>query len=241
AIRRLAHEPVGLFATARPAIDLRLGFNHAERIVVGPLPPDELGTLIRERLGARFLRPVLRQLAETSGGNPFYVLELAASLLRSGEKPEPGERLSIPIHLRDVVQSRLDELTPPAREAALATAALARPTLAAVEAVVRDGKSAIAETVSSGILEHAGETIRFTHPLFAASVYENARPADRKAIHKRLAEVVTDPEERARQLAEAADGQDATIAIFVEAAAASAVARGAPDTGVRLAKLAVEP
>ena len=99
---------------------------------------------------------------------------------------------------------------------------------------------AVEEAVAAGVLERDGEGLRFTHPLFAASAYDGASVAERKAMHARLGSVVTDPEERARQLAEAADGPDAKVATFVEAAAARVAARGALDAAARLAKLAVE-
>jgi DNA-binding CsgD family transcriptional regulator len=240
ALRRVGDAPARVLATARVDAATQIGFADEERALIGSFTLDELDTLLRERLGTRFLRPVLRQIEEASGGNPFYALELAASLLRSGKQLAPGERLPIPTHLRGVVADRLDGLTPGAREATLATAALAQPTTGAVRAAIADGGAAIAEAVSAGVLQREGESLRFTHPLFAASVYEDTTADDRKAMHRRLASVVTDPEERARQLAEGAGGPDATISAFVEAAAASVVARGAPDAGVRLAKLAVE-
>jgi DNA-binding CsgD family transcriptional regulator len=210
-----------------------------EKLTIGPLSVDEVDQLIRTRLEARLLRPVIRQLADASGGNPFYALELADGLLRAGRMPEPGERLPIPTHLREIAASRLDNLSRTAREAALATAALAQPT-ATLVASVAGGTDAIDEAVAAGVLERDGDSVRFTHPLFAASAYEGASAAERKAMHARLGAVVIDPEERARQLAEAADGPDAKIATFVEAAAASVASRGAPDAAVRLAKLSVE-
>jgi DNA-binding CsgD family transcriptional regulator len=239
AFRRLGEARASVLATSRVTPATPISFADGERMSIGTLMLDELDALIQERLDARFLRPALRQLEQASGGNPFYALELAASLLRSPKKLAPGERLPIPKHLRTIVAGRLEELTPRALEASLATATLAQPTVAAVHAAIEDGEAAIAEAVSSAILEREGEALRFTHPLFAASVYDDA-PADvRRAMHKRLAQVISEPEERARQLAEGADGPDATIAAFVEAAAASVAARGAPDAAVRLAKRAV--
>jgi DNA-binding CsgD family transcriptional regulator len=239
ASRRLADAEVRLLLTARPGSELPLSFTPAERLTVGPLSVDELDLLIRTRLGARLTRPVVRQLANASGGNPFYARELAESLLRSGRTLSPGERLPIPTHLRAVTAGRIGTLSPRAREAALATASLAQATAAAV-ADVAGGSDAIDEAVAVGVLVRDGDSLRFTHPLFAASVYEEAPPAKRTEMHRRLAQVVSEPQERARQLAEGADGPDATIATFVEAAAASVASRGAPDAAVRLAKLAVE-
>ncbi len=241
AFRRLDKEPVRVLATARLRTKkTTIGFDDAERIEVGPLSPHELEQLVRTRFGARFLRPTLRQLEEASGGNPFYALEIAAGLLRSVGHIEPGERLPIPAVLREVVSDRLAKLTPSVRDAALATAALARPTMAAVQQAIGGGLTAVTEAIASGVLDRDGETLRFTHPLFASTLYEDSPPQKRRELHRRLAEIVGDLEERARHLAEATDRPDEDIASILEAAAANVVARGAPDAGARLAKRAVD-
>jgi DNA-binding CsgD family transcriptional regulator len=239
ALRRLDGEPVRVLATARLGAS-GISFEDEELIEVGPLPLDVLDRLVRERLGARFLRPTLRQLEVASGGNPFYALEIAASLLRSGVNPEPGEPLPIPASLRELVLDRLATLTPGAREAALATAALAQPTMATVQLVTRDGSAAVSEAVAAGVLERRGDALRFTHPLFAVAIYEELTLGEKRALHRSLAELVDDSEERARHLAEAADGPDEALAAALEEAAASAALRGAADTGAKLAKHAFD-
>lgn len=239
ALRRLDGEPVCVLATSRLPAGTPIFSESVERIEVGPLPLDELDHLVRTRLGSRFLRPTLRQLQESSGGNPFYALEIAASLLRSGRRLEPGETLPIPAHLREVVHDRLATLEPAAREAALVTAALAQPTVAAVQQVIGGG-TGVSEAVALGVLDSDGQALRFTHPLFASTLYEDSPPEGKRDLHRRLAEVVEDPEERARHLAEAADGPDEKVASALEAASANLVARGAPDAAARLAKQAYD-
>lgn len=241
ALRRLDKEPIRTLATSRPDADASaFGFDGAKRITVGPLPLQALDQLVSTRLGARFLRPMLRQLEEASGGNPFYALEIAAGLLRSGRRLEPGEPLPIPVSLRELVRDRLAILTPAARQAALATAALAQPTVAAVDEAVCGDPGAVSEAVAAGVLDRDGETLRFTHPLLASTLYEDSPLGERWELHRRLAGIVVAPEERARHLAEAADGPDEELSSALEAAAASLVARGARDTGARLAKQALE-
>lgn len=240
ALRRLDKEPIRVLATSTLRADTTItGFDNAERIEVGPLPLHALDQLVQTRLGSRFLRPTLRQLEEAARGNPFYALEIAASLLRSGVRVEPGEPLPLPPVLREVVRDRLARLTPSVREAALATASLAQPTTAAVQQAVGGGHTAVTEAIAAGILDGDGEALRFTHPLFASTLYEESPLQQRRDIHGRLARIVGDPEERARHLAEAADGPDEEVASALEAAASNVVARGAPDAGARLAKQAV--
>ena len=239
ALRRLGDAPVRVLASTRTgskAVDL----GEAERISVGPLSFDELDRLIRERLGARFLRPTLRQLDEASRGNPFYALEIADSLLRSGVTPEPGEPLPIPASLRELLLGRLAVLTPPARAAAVAVAALAQPTVPVVQGVVGDDTDGVSEAVAAGVIERDGDTLRFTHPLLAAAVYDSQLSSDRRTLHRCLAAVVSDPSERARHLAEVAEGPDEELAAALEVAAGEVFARGAPDTGASLARRAFE-
>jgi DNA-binding CsgD family transcriptional regulator len=241
ALRRLTGERVGVLTTSvLGAGTTMVSFDGAERLTVGPLSLQALDQLVRARVGARFLRPTLRQLEEAVGGNPFYALEIAASLLRSGRRLEPGEPLPIPALLLEVVRDRLARLTPTAREAALATAALAQPTVSAVQQAVGGGLAAVSEAVAAGVLDSEGGTLGFTHPLFASTLYEDSPPDEKRHLHRRLADMVGDAEERARHLAEAADGPDEQVASALEAAAANVVARGAPDAGVRLARRAVD-
>jgi DNA-binding CsgD family transcriptional regulator len=240
ALRRLEDEPVRVLATSRSDGGL-LDVESTERIEVGPLRRDELDQLVRTRLGARFLRPTLRQLEQASRGNPFYALEVAASLLRAGSRHEPGEPLPIPARLLELVGERLATLTPAAREAAVAAAALAQPTVSLLRRATGDRAAAgVSEAVAAGILERDGEALRFTHPLLASTLYGECGEDERRDLHRRLAELVADPEEQARHLAEVASGPDEQVASALEAAATSVGKRGAPDAAARLAKHAVE-
>ena len=240
ALRRLDAEPVRTLATLRLRTSTTISFESGERFEVLPLALDELDHLVRTRLGARFLRPTLRQLEESSGGNPFYALEIAVSLLRSGRRLEPGEALPIPARLREVVQSRLATLTPDAHEAALVTAALAQPSVAIVEQLIGGGTTAVSEAVAVGVLDRDGQSLRFTHPLFASTLYDDIHPKAKRDLHRRLAAIVDDSEESARHLAEAADGPDEKVASALEAASTNVAARGAPDAAARLAKQAYD-
>jgi len=240
AFRRLDGEPVRVLATSRPPADMTtVSFDDAGRMEVGPLPLQALDQLVRTRLGARLLQPTLRRLEEAAGGNPFYALEIAASLQRSGLEVEPGEPLPIPLALREVVRDRLARLSPSVREAALATAALAQPTTSAVQQAIAGGPEAVADAIAAGILDGDGETLRFTHPLLASTLYADCPLDERRELHGRLAGIVSDLEERAGHLAQATDGPDEGVASALEVAAANVVARGAPDAGARLAKQAV--
>jgi AAA ATPase-like protein len=55
-----------------------------ERIGVGPLSQRDLHTLISTRLGQSLSRPTMVRIADVSGGNPFYALELARAIDAAG-------------------------------------------------------------------------------------------------------------------------------------------------------------
>jgi DNA-binding CsgD family transcriptional regulator len=251
ALRRLGSEPIVLLTTFRQE-DGRVGLLELEqifpegrlrRLAVGPLSLGALQRLLRLRLGAAVARPTLVRLHEASGGNPFYALELARALERQGTEPELGRPLPIPENLQELVQERLAALPEPTRDALLAVAALASPTVALVRATTVSRGQPVAgleAAVAAGMIELEGERIRFSHPLLGSTLYSRAEPARRRRLHRRLSRVVSDPEERARHLALAAPGADEGVARALDAAAAHASARGAPPGAAELAELAVE-
>ena len=57
---------------------------------------------------------------------------------------------------------------------------------------------------SRGIIAIDGNRIHFAHPLLARGVYTEAAPGQRRTMHRRLADIVDEPELRARHLALAA-------------------------------------
>jgi hypothetical protein len=86
----------------------------------------------------------------------------------------------------------------------------------------------------AGVLQRADDRLGFTHPLLASTVYAEARPHARRSVHRRLAELVDDPEERARHLALAASSPHLHVARSLEEAGRHARARGAPDAAAEL-------
>ena len=115
-----------------------------------------------------------------------------------------------------------------------AAAALRRPT----ESMLGDWP-ALEQASEAGLIELTNDEVSFTHPLLASAAYGSITAAERRRLHRRLAEVVSDPEERARHLALGAEGPDKEVADALEDAARQAAARGAPGAAAELAELAV--
>jgi DNA-binding CsgD family transcriptional regulator len=214
----------------RPPPELKV-----ERIRIEPLSLAALQRLVQVRLGTVFPRPVLRRVHDTSGGNPFFALELARALERL-ELPAPGEPLPVPDKLQVLVEQRLSGLPGETTKALLAAALLGEPTLARLEAAA--GPRA-AESLRPAVEAHVAriehERVRFEHPLLASGLVETTNARTRRALHRRLAEVAEEPEERARQLALAAEGPDESVAATLAAAAQAVASRGAPEAAAELA------
>ncbi|MGH3016547.1 MAG: AAA family ATPase, partial [Gaiellaceae bacterium] len=221
ALRRLRDEPIGMLAAFRSGrertpLELERIFSEdrLRRVHVSPLSLGALHRLLRDRLDANFPRPTLRRIHETSGGNPFFALELARVLERHGRPLDPGERLPVPDDVHELSRDRLAALPPETAAALRAAAALSQPTLALVSAAARGDRSVLEPAIEAQIVELEGDRVRFTHPLLASAAYGGIE--GRRELHGRLAEIVVDPEERARHLALAATGPDPSVAAALE-------------------------
>ena len=239
--RRLREERVALLLARRQSsrldserLELAIPEERRFAVRVGPLSMGALHRLLRDRFGSTLARPALRRVHEASGGNPFYALELVRALESSGGWTRPGHPLPVPETLEAILHERIDALPPGVRQVLAAAAALRRPT----ESMLGDWP-ALEQAAEAGLIELTNDGVSFTHPLLASAAYGSITAAERRRLHRRLAEVVSDPEERARHLALGAEGPDKEVADALEGAARQAAARGAPAAAAELAELAV--
>lgn len=222
AARRLGDEPVALLAAARAtpgapvpfALDRAFPEGSFRRLALGPLSVGAVHELLRTRLGLTLPRWALARVHEAAGGNPLFALEIGRELTRQGSQVSPEEPLPVPVDLRELMRDRLARLSEHASDALLAAAALSQPTASLVEEVASEpapGSAGLEEGLRAGVVELEGERVVFSHPLLRSVCYANAGPSRRRAVHARLAEAVSDPEERARHLALAAEAPDGTV------------------------------
>jgi tetratricopeptide (TPR) repeat protein len=176
-------------------------------------------------------------LHEISGGNPFYSLEIArAGLLDPVHGPAWPPPM--PASLEALVTARLDALQTPTRSALLLIAAHGRIPVGLLRALEMAPES-LDRAAASNVIEIVDGRVRFTHPLLASVVYHRAAPSKRRLAHRRLADVLTDPVDRGRHLAQATDAPDSDVAAELESASRTASRRGVPIAAAELAEEAV--
>ncbi|HEU4977653.1 MAG TPA: AAA family ATPase, partial [Solirubrobacteraceae bacterium] len=237
ALRRLRDSPVRALLALRSERGVQpsvLGGEVAvQRIAIGPLSADELGRVVADRLDVSLARPRLAELHATSGGNPYFALEIVRALLARGEPVGSGGPLRAPESIAVLLRARLARRSPAALDVLLLAAASPQPTASRTERVAGSAEG-LREAVAEGMLEHDGDRLRFTHPLLASVVYAGADPLLRREAHARLAAATDDPDERAAHLARATADPDETVAADLSAAAHRAARRGAPATAAEL-------
>jgi DNA-binding CsgD family transcriptional regulator len=234
--RRLRDERVGILATRRAGTSLPASLAGDERLRRLEVPPLSLGAvhrLLQTRLGLVLSRPALRRVYEVADGNAFFALEFGRALAGRIATLAAGEPLPVPGELRELVRGRLDALPQATRDALAAASALSQPTIALLAAAgVQDDE--LSAALDAQVVEVDETGVRFTHPLLASAAYESVNVMARRELHRRLAAVVDDEEERARHLALAADGPDAEVADALERAARNARRRGATAAAAEL-------
>ncbi len=211
----------------------------ANRIWLHPLDVQDLHAAVSARLRRPFSRPTMGRIHQVSGGNPFYAIELARAIADR----TPGVETSLPRTLADVVRARLNGLDSDVHHALLAASCMAAPTVELVSSATISDDDRLIEVLESaeskGIIAIDGNRVQFAHPLLARGVYTEAAPGMRRAMHRRLADIVDEPELRARHLALAATSGDQVTLHALDTAAESARVRGAPAAAAELMDLAI--
>jgi hypothetical protein len=212
---------------------------------VGGLSELELQELIEAHLGARPSRAVLSRIADLSGGNAFYALELARQGGQSGRLTGDlvaTEDPSLPRDLRRLVAARLTSLEPGTRDLLRLVALAGRLTPSALAVHGDLDRAAVHRrlrpAIEAGVVQVA-EHVQFTHPLLAAAVRDDIPVRERRRIHARLAATATTVERRARHRALGSARPSSRTAADLETAARQARDRGAGSTELELLELSI--
>ena len=248
ALRRLGDEPVGVVATERttaagvtPPMLADVPANRITRMRVEGLGVEAVERLLDETLQLRLAPTMLRRITRLSAGNPFFAIEIGRAI--AARAPYATEReLPLPESLTTLLRTRIASLAPEAGAVVAHVAALSQPTIGHLESALGPAAAQLGleQAREADMLAVTDGAVRFTHPLVATEVYAGLEEGERRALHRRLASVVSEPEELARHLALGAPGPDAAAAEALDGAAIHALGRGAPDAAAQLSALAAD-
>ncbi|MBY8886982.1 LuxR C-terminal-related transcriptional regulator [Streptomyces sp. PTM05] len=212
--RATAQLPLLLVGTARPE-SRRSALEQLRREVrgqrgvqlrLGPLGPQETARMVAEETGSP-PGPRLIGRLESAAGNPFYIKELLAALVREGqisrregttelvdEQGAPaGSVVDGPLAV--LVSSRVDFLTSETR-ATLRLAALLGPRFTVAELVSLEGSTpgtvlgSVEEALDAGVLEPVGPALRFRHGLLREALSADLSVTERDELRRRAAQAL---------------------------------------------------
>lgn len=247
-VRRLGDRDVALLATTRPdgrerdpmAIESGLGPDRASIVELAPLGLGELRRVLQDVVADRAVSPMtLHRIHGVSGGNPMYAVAIVRSLTSSEVELGLSPSLPLPGTLQDAMRRRLGTLDRDVLDL-LEFLAIAGPVplhhLVAHDPLAVDG-GLVGTAVDLELVtvdEHG--RCRLAHPMLVSTIYERIDPQRRRMLHAGLADVVEEPEARARHLALSTTIPDAAVAELLEQAAERAHVRGSPDTAAMFAR-----
>ncbi len=206
---RSADEPLLILGAYRsdeisrghPLRRMRAGLRRAGRldeIVVGCLGPAETAELAARTLGAAPAPSLARTLHDRTQGIPFFVEELCAALAAAGRVVQTGngvevsgdDEIPLPESIRDAVVARAQPLSPAARKV-LEVASVAGPRFDLELVAELAGEAAIDEPLSLGIVVEVEPGVAaFRHTLTREALYLDVPWTRRRALHRRLAELL---------------------------------------------------
>jgi DNA-binding CsgD family transcriptional regulator len=251
--RRLEGLPVLLAIAGRPSAAGEAALGDAavcaELVAPGPLSAEAAAELVRA-IAPGASDESCRACHDLSGGNPFYLRELAHGLIGDGGGAEDAGALAdwSPEGVTRAVRRRLAGLSPAARDAARAAAVLGqraelRHVAALAELDIAAAGAAADELRSAGLLGPPRQ-LEFLHPILRTAVYDDLPAGARAGRHGRAARLLAEdgvtPERVAVQLAGAERTGDPWACDQLVAAARESLARGAPEAAASHLRRALE-
>ncbi|HEX8120575.1 MAG TPA: AAA family ATPase [Solirubrobacteraceae bacterium] len=251
AARRLRGDGIAILFAQRERAGRALDPAGFDALRVAPLDDAAAGSLLRGVHGQALAGTVAAELVQASGGNPLALVELSRALAPeqlAGRAPLPPV-LPEALTVEAAFEAELADLPDETRRALAVTAAADAGEDAAVlgRALALSGIPpwVLDPAESANVIQVRGTRIDFRHPLMRAAAYHAAKPPERRAAHRALADAHAEgAPQRAWHLAAAAVGTDEEAAAVLEQAAADARTRGgfasAARAETRAAELSVE-
>ncbi|WP_438865805.1 AAA family ATPase [Paractinoplanes atraurantiacus] len=203
-------------------------------LAVPPLSADDLTELLEARgLPCR----IASRMHEASAGNPFLALTLGEAVA-----PGPAWRPApLPEAAREMLGERLAALGAEVRRTLLTAALAVEPTVTVLLRAGRDDAVRdLRHAAGAGVVRLDGEAVRFTPPLLATVLTEEAGARERVEVHTALAAGAVDPVEALRHRALRNGRPDAAVARSLATAADRCAERGAGRTAAELYLLAAD-
>ena len=213
--------PADIHRLRRLRAQLRRESDLAE-LPLRPFDRDDTARLAAVVTGEELGDDVIAALHDRAQGIPFYVEELAETLVLEGRRAEAG-RLPLPESVLDAVLLRTEALSLDARNALERAAVVGQ--RFDIEHVAAPGADALAEALDTGFLVEAGPgNLEFRHALVRDAVYQAIPWTRRRSLHTSVARSLdgagASAAERATHWLGAGDVERARSALG-EAAAAS--------------------
>ena len=226
--RRLEGVGVALLLTQRAGHETYFDRAAVPTLELGPLSDDDAHALLRRCHPA--LHPSVRQrIVEEAGGNPLALIELPRGLTSAQETATEALPPTLPltVRLRRLFASRVAALPDPSRRLLL-LAALHHGDGAELMRIVAGSSADVGPAEEAGLVsaDPSAGVLRFSHPLVRAAVVDLASAPERRAAHRRLAQLASDPHARTLHLADAALGRDDAVARLLDDVADAALGRG---------------
>ncbi|PJN30062.1 hypothetical protein CG736_05390 [Kitasatospora sp. CB02891] len=173
----------------------RLARRSPTRVPLGGLAEADAGRLIEAVCAAPVRPETVHALAERTGGNPFYLAEIAQLLALEDESTALKQ---VPQGVRDVLRRRFERLPAPAVDLLRLAAVAGRES--DVDLLVRAGEQdedtateAVEAAVAGGLLlEPRPGTVRFAHLLVRDTLYADLGGLRRARLHGRIGHALHD-------------------------------------------------
>ncbi|SDY68769.1 helix-turn-helix transcriptional regulator [Herbiconiux ginsengi] len=224
--RRLEGKRIALVGSVRLGEPSSFDGSDLESLLVSPLTPPDADELVRAR-NPGLSAQSRKRLVRLSAGYPLALVEWAGDerVLPIGTEEDT---LPLPRRIEASFAARIGALSSTARTALLTLALDGRTELRALtDTGLTLDDLAPGEDAGAIVIDERAGVVDFRHPLFRSALVDSTSSAERRAIHKRIADrSAGDSDRRVWHLASAASQPDESIARLLHDLAHRSFARG---------------
>ena len=229
AAKRLLVDPVAILFGSRTDESAALESARLPELALTGVDAEAAGRIIARHAPGRASPETIERLEAAAAGNPLVLTEIAADASRFEAAPFGGP-LEIETSVGRAYLGRIATMPEPTRKVLALAAAEDSGDLSLVDAAATKLElelNDIEPAEREGLLEINFGRLSWRHPLARSAAYQSTTPAERRAMHAALAEVLPENEEdrRAWHRAAAVLGVDEEVAAVLESASHRARSR----------------